>query len=77
MQVFSLEGHPFINLHNLLKVEGMCESGAAAKQVIAAGQVNVDGKVELRKRCKILSGQVIEFAGQSIKVEQIADPGIG
>ncbi len=69
MQVFSLEGHPFINLNNLLKVEGMCESGAAAKQVIGAGQVIVDGKIELRKRCKIRSGQVINFAGQSIKVE--------
>ena len=69
MQVFSLEGHPFINLNNLLKVEGLCESGAVAKQVIAAGQVIVDGKVELRKRCKIVSGQVVEFAGQSIKVE--------
>jgi len=52
-----------------LKVEGLCESGAVAKQVIAAGQVIVDGKVELRKRCKIVSGQVVEFAGQSIKVE--------
>jgi len=69
MKIFSLEGHPFINLNNLLKVEGLCESGAAAKQVIAAGQVIVDGKVELRKRCKIKTGQVIEFAAQSIQVE--------
>jgi len=69
MQVFSLEGHPFINLNNLLKVEGLCESGAVAKQMIAAGQVVVDGTVELRKRCKIKPGQVIEFNGQSVRVE--------
>ena len=69
MQVFSLEGRPFISLNNLLKVEGLCESGAVAKQVIAAGQVAVNGTVELRKRCKIKPGQVIEFNGQSIKVE--------
>ena len=69
MQVFSLEGQPFISLNNLLKVEGLCESGAFAKQVIAAGLVKVDGEIELRKRCKISSGRLIEYEGQSIKVE--------
>ena len=68
MREFSLEGHPNIALHNLLKLEGLCENGAVAKHTIAAGQVLVNGQVELRKRCKIIAGQVVEFKGQSIKV---------
>lgn len=68
IQEFSLEGHEYITLNNLLKVEGLCESGAMAKQVVAQGQVLVDGKVELRKRCKIIAGQTVTFAGQSLRV---------
>ncbi len=68
MTEFSLEGRPFIALHNLLKIEGLCESGAVAKQVIDAGMVTVDGQLEQRKRCKIMAGQVVEYNGQSVKV---------
>lgn len=68
MDIFNLEGRPYIALNNLLKVEGWCESGAAAKQVIDAGMVRVDGVVETRKRCKIVSGQCVSFQGQSIQV---------
>lgn len=65
---FSLEGNPFIPLHNLLKVLGWCESGAMAKDVIDVGLVTVDGEVELRKRCKILAGQVVRFQKQEVTV---------
>jgi len=68
MQSFSLEGRPYITLDNLLKIEGWCESGGFAKQMIAAGQVKVNGEVELRKRCKITDGQIVEFNGQEIQV---------
>lgn len=68
MQQFSLDGQPYIALNNLLKVEGLCDSGALAKQVIDAGQVTVNGQVELRKRCKIIDGQVVEYQGQAIQV---------
>ncbi|MGK5092539.1 ribosome-associated protein YbcJ [Deltaproteobacteria bacterium TL4] len=68
MTEFLLEDQPYVALHNLLKHEGYCESGASAKQAVASGQVLVDGQIELRKRCKIKAGQVVEFAGQSIKV---------
>lgn len=63
-------GHPYIALHNLLKFEGLCESGAVAKHSINAGKVSVDGRVELRKRCKITAGQVVEFEGRSIQVTE-------
>lgn len=58
MEEFQLEGREFIELHNLLKVTGLCASGGMAKAVIAEGLVKVDGNVELRKRCKIRAGQV-------------------
>jgi ribosome-associated protein len=35
---------------------------------IAEGQVTVDGRVELRKRCKIRKGQVVAFGDHTIKV---------
>lgn len=68
MEDFALAGHPWIELHNLLKVTGLAPSGGAAKACIAAGEVRVDGRTELRKRCKILAGQVVEFAGQQLMV---------
>ncbi len=68
MTQFSLQGRPFITLNNLLKVEGLVESGGVAKQVISTGLVKVDGEVELRKRCKIIAGQKIEFGGSGIEV---------
>ena len=69
MENFELEGREFIELNNLLKITGLCESGGRAKVLIAEGRVKVDGKVELRKRCKIRTGQVVEFDGQKITVE--------
>lgn len=65
---FKLENEYFIPLCNLLKVTGLCESGGRAKVVISEGLVKVDGNVELRKRCKIIEGQIIEFEGQKITV---------
>ncbi|GHD92342.1 hypothetical protein GCM10011445_15000 [Pseudocitrobacter faecalis] len=68
MATFSLGKHPHVELCDLLKLEGWAESGAQAKIVIADGQVKVDGTVETRKRCKIVAGQTVSFAGQSITV---------
>jgi len=69
MEEFYLEDNEFIELNNLLKVMGLCESGGMAKILISEGRVNVDGNVELRKRCKIRKGQVVEFEGQKIIVK--------
>ncbi len=66
MENFKLEGNEFVELHDLLKVLGLCASGGMAKTVISEGQVKVDGNVELRKRCKIRTGQIVEFKGRTI-----------
>jgi len=68
MEVFELEGRDFIELNNLLKITGLCESGGIAKIQISEGQVKVDDKVELRKRCKIRTGQLVDFNGQQVQV---------
>ncbi|HED34280.1 MAG TPA: RNA-binding S4 domain-containing protein [Gammaproteobacteria bacterium] len=68
MEDFELLGHEYIELNNLLKITGLCESGGRAKVLIAEGQVKVDNKVELRKRCKIRKGQLVEFNGEQVQV---------
>ena len=65
---FELDGHEYIELHSLLKVTGLCESGGVAKLLISDGLVQVDGAVETRKRCKIRTGQIVNFDGQQITV---------
>lgn len=58
----------YIELDKLLKALGLVESGGRARVLIADGQVRVDGQVELRKTAKIRAGQVVDFAGQQVKV---------
>ena len=65
---FSLQGRGYIALNDLLKINGLCTSGGAAKSVIAEGLVKVNGQIELRKTCKIRSGERVEFAEQTIEV---------
>jgi ribosome-associated protein len=58
----------YIELYKLIKVLGLVDSGADAKQIIADGHVRRNGEVELRKRAKILQGEIIEIAEVTIKV---------
>ena len=69
---FSLAGE-YITLDNLLKIMGAAPSGGAAKAMVAAGEVRVDGATELRKTCKIRAGQRVEMAGLRILVSGIAE----
>ncbi|NTV11631.1 MAG: RNA-binding S4 domain-containing protein [Zoogloea sp.] len=46
---FPVEGE-FIQLDQLLKAAGLCDSGGEAKARVADGRVVVDGEVENRKR---------------------------
>lgn len=59
----------FVELDNLLKLMGVCDSGGAGKMMVASGVVSVDGKVELRKTCKIRTGQVVSIGDVSITVK--------
>ncbi|MDO9079908.1 MAG: RNA-binding S4 domain-containing protein [Desulfuromonadales bacterium] len=68
MEEFALVGHEFIELHKLLKITAIALSGGEAKMMIAEGLVSVDGSVELRKRCKIHAGQIVECNGHTVTV---------
>jgi ribosome-associated protein len=68
MKEFKLDGTEFIPLCDLMKIMDLTGSGAEAKHIIAEGKVTVDGQVELRKRCKIRSGQVVSYGKAQIKV---------
>lgn len=64
---FKLNGE-FIELNQLLKVVGVCDSGGAGKTLVAEGVVSVDGHVELRKTCKIRAGSVVTLGDVRITV---------
>ncbi len=58
----------FVQLNQLLKLTGLCDSGGAGKALVARGAVSVDGGVELRKTCKIRVGQVVRLGDVQITV---------
>ena len=60
---FAVRGE-YIQLDQLLKATGFCESGGAAHAAIAEGRVKVDGAVDTRKRAKLRPGQRVQFAGE-------------
>lgn len=49
----------FIEVNQLLKLAGACDSGGAGKALVAQGLVSVDGQAERRKTAKIRAGQVV------------------
>ena len=64
---FELNGE-FVELNQLLKLAGLCDSGGAGKMIVASGQVKVDGKQESRKTAKIRSGQRVTVGDVQITV---------
>lgn len=58
----------YVELNQLLKLAGVCDSGGAGKALVASGAVSVDGVVELRKTCKIRAGSTVELEGLAIRV---------
>ena len=57
-----------VELYKILKFESMVASGGEAKFVIAEGMVVVNGKIETRKRKKIVAGDIIEFGDEKILI---------
>ncbi|WP_024890570.1 RNA-binding S4 domain-containing protein [Luteimonas huabeiensis] len=58
----------FVELNQLLKLVGLVDSGGAGKALVAAGEVRVDGAVELRKTAKIRAGQRVRVGEVEIEV---------
>ena len=57
-----------ITLDALLKATGLAPSGGIAKLMVADGLVQVDGRDELRKTCKIRAGQVVSLGDARVRV---------
>ncbi len=58
----------FIELNQLLKLSGICDSGGAGKALVAEGEVSVDGQLELRKTRKVHAGSVVTLGDVRITV---------
>ena len=64
---FELRGD-HITLDALLKATGLAGSGGQAKAMVAAGMVEVDGRQEVRKTCKIRAGRVVSVEDARVRV---------
>ena len=60
-----------VELNQLLKLVGLCDSGGAGKAIVASGAVTVDGDVELRKTAKIRAGQTVVLDDVEIRVRGV------
>ena len=58
----------FIKLGQALKLAGLVENGAEAKEVIQAGLVKVNGETDLRRGRKCINGDVIEYRGEVVTI---------
>ncbi|MBA1433002.1 MAG: RNA-binding S4 domain-containing protein [Epsilonproteobacteria bacterium] len=64
---FKLEDE-YIELYKLLKLLNLVDSGGEAKMIITAGYVSRNGEKELRKRAKIIKGDLL-IVGDDVKIE--------
>lgn len=55
---FTLRGD-YVEVNQLLKLVGLCDSGGIGKQMVAEGIVRLNGKVERRKTAKVRAGDVV------------------
>jgi len=64
---FRLENE-YIELYKLLKLLDLVDSGGEAKMLISEGYISRNGDKELRKRAKIIKGDVL-LVGDDVKIE--------
>jgi ribosome-associated protein len=67
MQEFQIEG-AYIELIGLLKAMGIAETGGQAKAIVEEGLILRNGEVEMRKRAKLVVGDLIELEELQIKL---------
>jgi ribosome-associated protein len=56
-----------IRLGQLLKLADVADSGGEAKDLLAAGEVRVNGEVETRRGRQIRPGDVVAVAGRELR----------
>jgi ribosome-associated protein len=55
-----------IRLGQLLKLMGLVDTGGAAREVLAAGEVRVNGEVETRRGRQLAAGDVVEYGDERV-----------
>jgi len=60
-----------VELYKILKFEGLVGSGGEAKLVVGDGQVKVNGTIETQRRKKIMSGDTVEFNGETLNIRLV------
>ena len=59
----------YIKLGQVLKLAGLSDSGVDAKYAIQDGHVKVNGQVEYQRGKKLHDGDIVEYDGQTVKIE--------
>jgi ribosome-associated protein len=57
-----------IRLGQLLKLADLVESGGDAKAVLQAGQVRVNGQVDVRRGRRLAPGDVVQVGDRSLRL---------
>jgi ribosome-associated protein len=57
-----------IRLGQLLKLAGLADSGADARELVQEGAARVNGQVETRRGRQLHRGDVVEVAGDAVRV---------
>lgn len=68
MEIIHLK-EDYIKLGQALKAAGLAESGVEAKYAIQDGEVMVNGEIELQRGKKLYDGDIVEYHGDTIKIE--------
>jgi len=58
-----------IRLDQFLKREALVETGGHAKVLIQAGEITVNGEVEIRRGRKLRAGDVVTINGEEHRVD--------
>ena len=57
-----------IRLGQLLKLAGLADSGAEARELVQDGAARVNGEVETRRGRQLHRGDVVDVAGDAVRV---------
>ena len=57
-----------IRLGQLLKLAGIVEDGAQAREAIEAGEVTVNGEVETRRGRQLHVGDTVTLGGETLRI---------
>ena len=68
MQVVKIKDE-HIKLGQLIKLAGLVDNGVEAKYAIQNSLVFVNGQIDTRRGRKIVSGDIVKFKDEEIKVE--------